>query len=114
MKLPKNITFDYFLSSKIILIAFLYNFEPHFRLKILVLKHSKDACAGFFGISPSFRVHPPFYDGNGRTGRYLLALYLDESLSIPTVLSLSRTIAKNKTPIMLRFLLSKTRLTMEK
>lgn len=63
---------------------------------MLVLKHSKDACAGFFGISLSFRVHPPFYDGNGRTGRYLLALYLDESLSIPTVLSLSRTIAENK------------------
>lgn len=41
-------------------------------------------------------MHPPFYDGNGRTGRYLLALYLDESLSIPTALSLSRTIAENK------------------
>ncbi|MDR1713787.1 MAG: Fic family protein [Coriobacteriales bacterium] len=40
-------------------------------------------------------VHP-FYDGNGRTGRYLLALYLTESLSLPTVLSLSRTIAENK------------------
>ncbi|MDR1358193.1 MAG: Fic family protein [Coriobacteriales bacterium] len=40
-------------------------------------------------------VHP-FYDGNGRTGRYLLALYLTEPLSLPTVLSLSRTIADNK------------------
>ena len=37
-------------------------------------------------------IHP-FYDGNGRTGRYLLALHLSEPLSQPTVLSLSRTIA---------------------
>lgn len=40
-------------------------------------------------------VHP-FYDGNGRTGRYLLALFLSEPLSTPTVLSLSRAIAENK------------------
>lgn len=39
-------------------------------------------------------VHP-FYDGNGRTGRYLLALYLSRVLSLPTVLSLSRVIAGN-------------------
>ena len=42
-------------------------------------------------------VHP-FYDGNGRTGRYLLALYLRKVLSLPTVLSLSREIAENKGP----------------
>lgn len=40
-------------------------------------------------------VHP-FYDGNGRTGRYLLALFLSGVLSTPTVLSLSRAIAENK------------------
>lgn len=40
-------------------------------------------------------VHP-FYDGNGRTGRYLLAMYLETSLSKPTALSLSRVIAENK------------------
>lgn len=40
-------------------------------------------------------VHP-FYDGNGRTGRYLLAMFLEAPLSKPTALSLSRVMAENK------------------
>jgi len=43
-----------------------------------------------------FEYAHPFYDGNGRTGRYLLSVYLSRILSIPTALSLSRTIAQNK------------------
>ena len=40
-------------------------------------------------------VHP-FYDGNGRTGRFLLALQLHEQLSMPTILSLSSIIYAEK------------------
>lgn len=43
-----------------------------------------------------FEYAHPFYDGNGRTGRYLLSMFLEDSLSKPTALSLSRAIANNK------------------
>ena len=43
-----------------------------------------------------FEYIHPFYDGNGRTGRFLLARYLGNPLSLPTTLSLSRVIAEHK------------------
>ena len=44
-----------------------------------------------------FEYIHPFYDGNGRTGRYLLSLMLSKVLSVPTALSLSRAMAENRT-----------------
>lgn len=60
---------------------------------------SKEEIPTLYGAIAShylFEYAHPFYDGNGRTGRYLLALYLHIPLSSATSLSLSRTIAENK------------------
>ena len=66
--------------------------------QMLALMHSEEIPEIYSALLSHFLfeyVHP-FYDGNGRTGRYLLALSLSTPLSQPTVLSLSRVIAENK------------------
>lgn len=57
-----------------------------------------------------FEYAHPFYDGNGRTGRYLLALFLTKPLSVLSALSLSRSIAESKTAYYRAFRDSKTKL----
>lgn len=66
--------------------------------EMIALASSDDIPPTYSAILAHFMfeyIHP-FYDGNGRTGRYLLAMYLTRSLSTLTALSLSRTIAENK------------------
>lgn len=66
--------------------------------QMIALMESPDIPPTFAAIIAHFLfeyIHP-LYDGNGRTGRYLLALYLSEPLSLATVLSLSSVIAENK------------------
>ena len=66
--------------------------------QMLALTHSEEIPETYSALIAHFLfeyIHP-FYDGNGRTGRYLLALDLSRPLSLATVLSLSRTIAENK------------------
>lgn len=66
--------------------------------QMIELASSRDLPATYAALLSHFLfeyIHP-FYDGNGRTGRYLLALYLSEPLSLVTTLSLSHTIAENK------------------
>ena len=43
-----------------------------------------------------FEYLHPFYDGNGRCGRFLLALYLSRPLSLLTSLSLSKVLAEHR------------------
>lgn len=66
--------------------------------KMLALTQDESLPALYSAIASHFifEYAHPFYDGNGRTGRYLLSLFLSDPLSLPTALSLSRTIAEHK------------------
>ena len=77
--------------------------EPESRIvealeRMLAIASSEDIPSLYGAIAAHylFEYAHPFYDGNGRTGRYLLALYLSVPLSAATSLSLSRTIAEHK------------------
>jgi len=66
--------------------------------QMIEMVQSKDIPPTFSALLSHFLfeyIHP-FYDGNGRTGRYLLALALSIPLSQVTVFSLSKVIAENK------------------
>lgn len=73
--------------------------------RIIIMLEQMISLMGYSEMPPTFAaiithflfeyIHP-FYDGNGRTGRYLLARYLSEPLSLATVLSLSSIISEHK------------------
>lgn len=74
---------------------------------------NSDAVPSLYGAILShylFEYAHPFYDGNGRTGRYLLALFLTKPLSVLSALSLSRSIAESKTAYYRAFRDSETKL----
>lgn len=66
-----------------------------------MLAHLQDECVPqlFSAAIGHFMLEAthPFYDGNGRFGRFLLSSQLLELLSVPTVLTLSQTINVEKT-----------------
>ncbi len=66
--------------------------------RMIALATSKDIPETFGAVISHFLFEyaHPFYDGNGRTGRYLLALYLSRPLSTLTALSVSRSIAESR------------------
>lgn len=66
--------------------------------RMIFVSQSPEIPALYRGLAAHylFEYIHPFYDGNGRTGRYLLSLLLGESLSPATALSLSRIIAENR------------------
>lgn len=66
--------------------------------KMLDISRSSEIPALIRGIVAHylFEYIHPFYDGTGRTSRYLLSLMLSETLSTATTLSLSRIIAENR------------------
>lgn len=77
--------------------------EPEGRIidavsKMIEVSKSREIPALYRSVAAHylFEYIHPFYDGNGRTGRYLLSLLLSESLSPATALSLSRVIAQNR------------------
>lgn len=80
--------------------------------QMIDLASSKDVPETYSAIMAHyvFEYIHPFYDGNGRTGRYLLALYLSSPLSTLTVLSLSRMIAADRTSYYASFKLAESKL----